>query len=49
MAENRDGGGDICVAAHNHLSAAQWQLLQALRLYEEGEDYLLRHHARRRS
>ena len=39
MAENRDGGGDICVAAHNHLSAAQWQLLQALRLYEEGEDY----------
>lgn len=24
---------------HNHLSAAQWQLLQALRLYEEGEDY----------
>ena len=39
MAENRGGGGDICVAAHNHLSAAQWQLLQALRLYEEGEDY----------
>ncbi|MDE2793927.1 MAG: hypothetical protein OXL34_03825 [Gemmatimonadota bacterium] len=24
---------------HSHLSAAQWQLLQALRLYEEGEDY----------
>jgi len=27
------------VTDHNHLSAAQWQLLQALRLYEEGEDY----------
>ena len=36
---DRDGGGDIGVADHNHLSAAQWQLLQALRLYEEGEDY----------
>lgn len=30
---------DICVADHNHLSAAQWQLLQALRLYEEGADF----------
>ena len=39
MPENRADGGDICVAAHNHLSAAQRQLLQALRLYEEGEDY----------
>ena len=39
MARDRDGGGDICVADHNHLSVAQWQLLQALRLYEEGEDY----------
>ena len=39
MARDRDGGGDMCVADHNHLSAAQWQLLQALRLYEEGEDY----------
>ena len=29
----------FCVADHDHLSAAQWQLLQALRLYEEGEDY----------
>jgi len=29
----------MCVTDHNHLSAAQWQLLQALRLYEEGEDY----------
>ena len=27
------------MAAHNHQSAAQWQLLQALRLYEKGEDY----------
>ena len=34
-----DGGGDIYVADHNHLSVAQWQLLQALRLYAEGEDY----------
>ena len=33
MARDRDGGGDICVADHNHLSVAQWQLLQALRLY----------------
>ena len=39
MARDRAGGADICVADHNHLSAAQWQLLQALRLYEEGEDY----------
>ena len=36
---DRDGGGDIREAAHSHLSAAQWQLLQALRLYEEGQDY----------
>ena len=27
------------MADHNHLSVAQRQLLQALRLYEEGEDY----------
>ena len=39
MARDRDGGADICVADHNHMSAAQWQLLQTLRLYEEGEDY----------
>jgi len=26
-------------AVHSHLTAAQSQLLQALRLYEEGEDY----------
>lgn len=36
---DREGGCDICVTDHSHLSAAQWQLLQALRLYEEGEDY----------
>ncbi|MCY3546554.1 MAG: hypothetical protein OXH49_06700 [Gemmatimonadetes bacterium] len=36
---NRNGGGDIGGAVHSHLSAAQRQLLQALRLYEEGEDY----------
>ena len=36
---DRDGGGDIRGAVHSHLSAAQWQLLQALRLYEEGQDY----------
>lgn len=36
---DRDGGGDTRGAVHSHLSAAQWQLLQALRLYEEGEDY----------
>lgn len=36
---DRDGAGDIRGAVHSHLSAAQWQLLQALRLYEEGEDY----------
>ncbi len=39
MAPDRGGGADICVADHNHLSAAHSQLLQALRLYEEGEDY----------
>lgn len=39
MARDRGGGADICVAEHNHLSAGQSQLLQALRLYEEGKDY----------
>ena len=33
------GGGDVRVADHSHVVAAQRQLLQALRLYEEGEDY----------
>ncbi|MDE2875056.1 MAG: hypothetical protein OXU69_11570 [Gemmatimonadota bacterium] len=36
---DRDEGDDIRGAVHSHLTAAQSQLLQALRLYEAGKDY----------
>ena len=36
---DRDGGSDVRGAVHGHLTAAQSQLRQALRLYEEGEDH----------
>lgn len=38
MPNMNEGGGSICWSEHGHVVAAQWQLLQALRLYEQGED-----------